>query len=79
MASAILNKKKFAKQLGQRIRQIREQKGISLKSFETKEYAIDRSNLSKIENGTRLPSSYTLYIISMILDVDVRDFFEKTN
>lgn len=77
MAASILNRQKFNKQLGKRIRQIREEKGISIKNFETKDFSIDKANLSKIENGLRIPSTYTLYIISRILDVDIREFFSE--
>jgi transcriptional regulator with XRE-family HTH domain len=75
--AAILNKAKFNKQLGQRIKQIRIEKGVSMKSFEAHEGAIDRSDLSKIENGLMTPSTYTLYKISRVLDVDIRYFFDK--
>ena len=75
--AAILNRTKFNKQLGQRIKQIRTEKGVSLKSFEVREWALDRSDLSKIENGLMMPSAYTLYKISKVLDVDIRYFFDK--
>lgn len=73
---AIIEKSKFNKLLGKRIKQIREKKGMSLKDFETKDGAIDRHALSRIETGQTTPSAYTLYKISHILEVDLRDLCE---
>lgn len=72
----MVSKQKFNKDIGKRIKEIRQQKGISLKDFESRDHAIDRSNLSKIESGLKSPTLYTLYKIALILEVDMEIFFK---
>ena len=74
---AIKPRKSFAKSLGQRIRTLRLKKGISLKHFEAKENSIDRHALSNIENGKKVPNVYTLFRISLILDVPLEELVSK--
>lgn len=71
---AIKSRKKLAKALGSRIRTLRTKKGISLKHFEAKENSIDRHSLSDIEHGKKVPNLYTLYRISVVLDIPLEDF-----
>lgn len=73
----LLTREKLAKDIGQRIREIREKKGISLKEFETYENSIERGNLSEIENGNTLASVFTLYKIAQILGVKISDFIKE--
>lgn len=73
----MLTREKLAKEIGQRIREIREKKGISLKEFETYENSVERGNLSEIENGNTLASVFTLYKIAQILGVKVSDFIKE--
>jgi len=68
---------KLAKALGQRIRFLRTDQGISLKHFESKEFSIDRHALSDIEKGKKIPNLYTLYRISVVLDVPLEEFVSK--
>lgn len=72
----MVSKEKFNKEIGKRIKEIRQQKGISLKDFESRDNAVDRSNLSKIESGLKAPTLYTLYKIALILEVDLETFFK---
>jgi transcriptional regulator with XRE-family HTH domain len=72
----MISKEKFNKDIGKRIKEIRQQKGISLKDFESRDNAVDRSNLSKIESGRKAPTLYTLYKIALILEVDMQAFFK---
>lgn len=74
---AIKSRKSFAKSLGSRIRTLRLKKGISLKHFEAKENSIDRHALSDIENGKKVPNVYTLFRISLILDLPLKEFVSK--
>lgn len=76
-AIILLTRDKLATEIGQRIREIREKKGISLKEFETFENSIERGNLSEIENGNSLPSVYTLYKIAQVLGVKISDFIKE--
>lgn len=70
----MVSKEKFNKEIGKRIKEIRQQKGISLKDFECRDNAVDRSNLSKIESGLKAPTLYTLYKVALILEVDLETF-----
>lgn len=70
-------KDKFQKELGKRIRQVRKAKGFSLKQLEALDGSIDRSHLSKIENGTYTPDLYTIYKIASLLEEDISEFFKK--
>lgn len=69
------DKEKFARALGSRIRSIREAKNVSQKEFEAIEPSVDRHQLSKIENGKTIPSSYTVYKIAKALKVGADEFF----
>ena len=73
----MLTREKLAKEIGQRIREMREKKGISLKEFETFENSIERGNLSEIENGNSLPSVFTLYKIAQVIGCKISDFIKE--
>jgi transcriptional regulator with XRE-family HTH domain len=73
----LVSKPKIAKDLGDRIREIRIKKGISLRDFEAYESGFEKSSLSKIEKGIHVPTVFTLYRIAEVLDVDVAEFFKK--
>lgn len=73
----LITRDKLAKEIGKRIREIREKKGISLKQFETHENSIERGDLSEIENGHKLASVFTLYKIAQILGVKISDFIKE--
>lgn len=77
MKEVTLKRTKFNRLVGKRIREIRKEKGISVKAFESRDGSIDRSDLSKIETGKLTASSYTLYKISRVLNVDIRYFFDE--
>jgi transcriptional regulator with XRE-family HTH domain len=70
----IKSRKSLAISLGNRIRVLRLKKGISLKHFEAKENSIDRHALSDIENGKKVPNVYTLFKISVVLEVPLKEF-----
>jgi transcriptional regulator with XRE-family HTH domain len=72
-----LEKDEFAIKLGERIRKLREKKGISVRDFETYDNSMDRHALSKIENGHTIPSAFTLYRISKVIGVSVSEFFKE--
>jgi len=63
------------KQIGKRIRQLREQKNIS-----QQELAVlcdfEKSSMSRIEAGRTNPTIYTLYKISQALAVSVKDIIQ---
>lgn len=69
-----MEKQKFTKALGARIKTLRESKGISLRELESYDDSIDKSTLSKIENGHGNPTVYNLYRISKLLDIPLEEF-----
>ena len=71
----LISKQKFQENLGQRIREIREKRGLSLRDIEAHDNSIDSAQLSRFENGEKIPMLYTLYKLALILRVDIRDFF----
>ena len=70
------DKVKFSKALGKKIKALRLSKNKSLKEIEAIDPSIDRSNLSKIENGTLVPTVYTLYKITKLLEITLSEVFE---
>jgi len=69
----LVTRDKLAKEIGKRIKEIREKKGISLKQFELYENGIARGRMSEFENGSRLPSLLNIYRIAEILGVKTSD------
>ena len=63
----------FSIKLGQRIKELRKQKGMSLKQFEVMEGGFDRAMLSRIENGKEAVTVYTLYRICEVLNLKLSD------
>ncbi len=57
--------------IGERIRRIREEKGLSPEEF-AKKIGIPTSRLEEIESGKLEPCEATLVYISKIFDVDYR-------
>jgi len=65
----------LSKQVGKRIKEIRESKNI--KQFELAEYLdIEPTNLSKIENGVYFPREDKLKKIASFLNVEIKDLFD---
>ena len=63
--------------IGVEIRRLRNEKGISLKEFESLDGSIDRHSLSRIESAEKLPTIETLFKICKLLDTDLGDFFTR--
>lgn len=76
-AHLLITREKLAINIGKRIREIREKKGISLKQFENFENSIERGDMSQIENGNTLPTVYTLFKIAQVLGVKISDFIKE--
>ncbi|MCG8385930.1 MAG: helix-turn-helix domain-containing protein [Cytophagales bacterium] len=68
-------KRELRIKLGLEIKRLRKSKGISIRSFETLEGAVDRYTLSKIENGKIMPSIPTLMRICSVLGITLSAFF----
>lgn len=54
--------------IGPRIRQAREQQGLTLRMFAAK-LGADDSNVAKWERGTSVPSLHNVALVAMALDV----------
>ena len=63
------------KQLGYRIRYLRQQKGLSIESLAL-EAEINRNYLGDLERGTRNPTLVILNKIAKALDIDLSVLFE---
>ncbi|MNT25711.1 anaerobic benzoate catabolism transcriptional regulator [compost metagenome] len=64
----LVEKSDFQKALGKRIRQLREEKNLSQAELSAL-CNFEKSNMNRIESGKTSPSSYTLYKISLGLEV----------
>lgn len=71
----LVSKERFKVELGQRIRAARQAKGYSLKQLEAMDDSLDRSDLSKIETGKKIPNSYTILKLATLLEEDISNFF----
>src|SRR5690625_778808 len=60
--------------VGNRIKSLRNEKGISARLLASKT-DLDHSQISKIENGTSKPSLDALQRICDVLDISISDFF----
>lgn len=60
--------------LGQHIRTVRQEKGISLRDLEQSS-GISRGRLSEIESGQRLPRPNALSLIATALEIDWEDLY----
>ena len=74
-----MNKKSdFNKLFGAYIRQLRTDKGLSLRKMEElADYQFDRHTLSRIENGQISPTIFTVFKISRALEIDFQDFLNN--
>jgi len=74
----------FLKKIGERIRQVREEKGITQDNLgiamsmdrprTVKEY--DKSNVSRLESGKTNPRIFTLYRVSVALGVPLSELMK---
>jgi transcriptional regulator with XRE-family HTH domain len=69
-----LTKEEICKQVGTRIREIREDRGLTIEKL-AHESGIDYTQISRIELGKINTSIYQLYSISNTLQVPMRDIF----
>lgn len=70
MEQDFIEKNKYLKLLGERIRQLRQAKGISQEELAFKINSA-RNFIGCIERGEKSPSIYVLYKIATILDVSI--------
>ncbi|MCJ7616082.1 MAG: XRE family transcriptional regulator [Desulfobacterales bacterium] len=68
------NKDEFAKQIGNRIKELRKEAGLTLKQL-AKAIELSAPLISKIENGLAMPSLPTLRLIADALNVNTGYFF----
>jgi transcriptional regulator with XRE-family HTH domain len=70
-----LNKKEFQIALGNKIRQLREQKNISQTELANL-CDIERTNMNRIEAGNTNPSSFLLYTIASKLQIEAPELLK---
>lgn len=69
-----MNKKEFQKALGQRIKQLREEKNITQTELAYR-CEIERSNMNRIEAGNTNPSSFLVYTIAQKLEIELPELY----
>lgn len=69
-----MNKKEFQKALGQRIKQLREDKNITQTELAYR-CEIERSNMNRIEAGNTNPSSFLIYTIAQKLEIELPELY----
>ena len=65
----------FLKQLGENIARLRKEKGFAQTDL-ADELEMDRANLRRIEAGRTSPGTSTLFRISTVLKIEMKDFFD---
>lgn len=71
-------KEEFQKILGENVRRIRNGRSLTLEQLAL-EAGIPYSQVSRIELGKRNPSCYTIYILSLALDICPSELFKISN
>lgn len=71
----LMDKSKYLKTIGHKVKLIRESKGITQQKLAA-DCNFEKSNMSRIEAGRTNPTIYTLYTISLALEVDLRDLLQ---
>ncbi|MEZ4721951.1 MAG: helix-turn-helix transcriptional regulator [Flavobacteriales bacterium] len=70
-----MDKREFTTKLGDQIRKLREQNGLSQSEL-ARRCDKDRQHIELIENGKTTCTSYTLYVISKAIDTDLNNLFD---
>ncbi|MGE0561799.1 MAG: helix-turn-helix transcriptional regulator [Flavobacteriales bacterium] len=71
----MLTKKEFSEKIGLKIKQLRVAKGIS--QAELGRLCLkDRQHIELIENNKVSANVYTLYILSIALNIDLKELFD---
>ena len=77
MKTKIRLKKKILKNLGLRLKYFRNLKGISQEALAF-QIGVDRTYIGAIEQGSRSPSIYCLFIIANALDITLNELVDIT-
>ena len=72
----VFEKEALSVDVGQRLRQLREEQNISMRGLATKS-GLSANALSMIERGKTSPSVSTLYKLSEALGVPITEFFNQ--
>jgi len=68
-------KKQFAAYIGQRLREVRESKGISQEQL-SERAGYYRTYVGHIENGEHSPSLHIIWRLSRVLEIDLGDLLK---
>ena len=77
-AKKLMSKEELGKIIGENVRKIRVEKGISQAEL-ARLCEKDRQHIELIENGKVSPNIYTLYTVSMALQIGLSDLFDCVN
>ena len=73
-----LNKEQFQKRLGKRIRELRDEKGLTQEDFDDgTDYGVTSRAIQAIESGRKDVRSFTLHKIATRLGVEIGDLFGR--
>lgn len=75
ITKCLMDKSEYLKTIGYKIKLIRESKGITQQKLAA-DCNFEKSNMSRIEAGRTNPTIYTLYTISLALEVDLCDLLQ---
>lgn len=71
-----MEKVELLKNVGKRIQELREQKGLTQVDLAGKIGVFDTTNVSRIESGRTNPTLYTLYRVAEALEVPLKDIID---
>lgn len=69
------DKDEFLKALGKQIKSLRESKGLSAAEFARRAF-MERSHVARLESGGTNPTSTTLKVICIALEIEMEDLFK---
>jgi ribosome-binding protein aMBF1 (putative translation factor) len=72
---AVVNKKKFLKELGSHIRNLRMERGLTQASLSSK-MDKDTQSLQRVESGSINPSLFYLYELATALETDLKEIVD---
>jgi transcriptional regulator with XRE-family HTH domain len=71
-----VKKEELSKKIGNRIVELRERKGWSQADL-GRALMKDRQNIERLENGKTNPTVFTLHEIAQVLEISLKEFFQK--
>lgn len=74
--SGKVEKQEFLKALGQHIKKVRQEKGLSAAEFGRRAF-MERSHVARLEGGNTNPTATTLQMVCKALDIEFEELFRE--